>query len=215
MLNEGITLLQEFQKFKKKNPSGSMAEFGKFLSDTEESNSTSLEKMGEKMPFQFPADSIDDYLGWVWGRLIEFTHVWEKKAFANLDISNTTEFGILLFVLSHSGCSKRDVTAHVHQEKSTIYEVIKRLVSKNLIIENADENDKRVKSLTLSENGKQAAFMSLSRMKKVSKHLVAPLNETDKVQMFDALVLLDKYHQKCFEKYNGKRWEEMEKDLLS
>lgn len=215
MLNEGIILLQEFQKFKKKNPSGSMAEFGKFLSDKEQNNASSLKEISTKMPFQFPADSIDDYLGWVWGRLIEFTHVWEKKAFANLDISNTTEFGILLFVLSHSGCSKRDVTAHVHQEKSTIYEVIKRLVSKNLIIENPGETDKRVKSLTLSESGKQAAFMSLRRMKKVSKHLVAPLNETDKMQVFDALILLDRYHQECFEKYNDKRWEEMEKDLLS
>lgn len=215
MLNEGITLLQEFEKFKKRHPSGSMAEFGKYLSNTASHDTESLQEMSKKMPFQFPADSIDDYLGWIWGRLIEFTHVWEKKAFTDLEISNTTEFGILLFVLSHPDCSKRDVTSHVHQEKSTIYEVIKRLVSRKLLVEKASESDKRVKSLALSDTGQQIAFMSLKRMKKVSQHLMAPLNSTDKKKVFDALILLDKYHQDCFEKYNSKSWEELEKDLLS
>lgn len=214
MLNEGVILLQEFEKYKKKNPTGSIEEFGKYLSGPVSSGTANLKEMGEKMPFQFPADSIDDYLGWIWGRLVEFTHVWEKKAFADLEISNTTEFGILLYVLSHPGCSKRDVTAHVHQEKSTIYEVIKRLVAKKLLIESLSDNDKRVKSLALSENGKMNAFLSLKRMKKVSQHLMSPLNSADKKSVFDALILLDKYHQDCFEKYNNKTWQELEQDLL-
>jgi DNA-binding MarR family transcriptional regulator len=214
MLSEGIQLLQVFEEYKKKNPHSDLADFGKYLSgnNQEEEN---LAELGKKMPFPFPADSIDEYLGWIWGRLVQFTHVWEKKALAEESISNSTEFGILLYVLSHPECSKSEVANHTLQENSTIFETIKRLIKSGMLVEKASLIDRRAKSLILAEKGKFIAFSSLKRMKKVSQHLMAPLSNTDKKQVFDALIILHTYHKNCWEKYENSTWEEMEKELLN
>ncbi len=213
MLSEGIELLKAFQEYKKKNPKSNLEDFGKHLAGNGKEEED-LQELGKKMPFSFPADSIDDYLGWIWGRLIQFTHVWEKKAFTNEAINNSSEFGILLFVLSHPECSKSEVAHHTLQENSTIFETIKRLLKSGILIEKANLSDKRAKSLSLSEKGKLIAFGGLKRMKKVSEHLMAPLSNAEKKQVFDALIVLDSYHKDCWEKYSDKSWVEMEKELL-
>lgn len=214
MLSEGIELLKIFQEYKKKNPKSNLDDFGKYLAGNKKEEHDDLKALGKKMPFDFPADSIDDYLGWIWGRLIQFTHVWEKKAFADQSINNSTEFGILLFVLSHPECSKSDVAHHTLQENSTIFETIKRLLKSGILVEKPSQTDKRAKSLALSEKGKFIAFACLKRMKKVSEHLMTPLSGREKKQVFDALILLDTYHKSCWEKYEDKSWVEMEKELL-
>lgn len=213
MLSEGIELLKVFQEYKKKNPKSDLEDFGKYLAGNKKEEED-LKALSKKMPFEFPANSIDDYLGWIWGRLIQFTHVWEKKAFANESVNNSTEFGILLFILSHPECSKSEVAHHTLQENSTIFETIKRLLKSEILVEKQNELDKRAKSLSLSEKGKFIAFSCLKRMKKVSQHLMAPLSNTEKKQVFDALILLDSYHKNCWEKYKDKNWEEMEQEIL-
>lgn len=214
MLSEGIELLKAFQDYKKKNPTSDLADFGKHLAGNTKEEEQDLKALAKKMPFNFPADSIDDYLGWIWGRLIQFTHVWEKKALTDEIISTSTEFGILLYVLSHPECSKSEVANHTLQENSTIFETIKRLLKSEILVEKQSVSDRRAKSLALSEKGKFITFSSLQRMKKVSKHLMAPLNNIEKKQVFDALILLDRYHKNCWEKYGDKRWEDMEREIL-
>ncbi len=213
MLTEGIELLKLFQEYKRKHPKSNLEDFGKFLAGNKE-DEEDLKALSKKMPFEFPADSIDDYLGWIWGRLIQFTNVWEKKAFISESINNSTEFGILLYVLNHPECTKSDVAHHSLQENSTIFETIKRLLNSEILIEKPSKSDKRAKSLVLSEKGKFIAFSTLKRMKNVSKHLMAPLSNTDKKSIFNSLILLDSYHESCWKEYKSKSWEEMEKEIL-
>jgi hypothetical protein len=154
MLDNGIKLLKLYREFLKKNPSGDLSQFGKSLSNEEENNKKEddLSEMSKKMPFPFPAQSPDEYIGWVWGRMMSFTQIWEKKAFANQPIHNLTEFGIALFVMSHEGCSKSEVANHSLQEKTTIFETIKRLVKNGILEEKSNEKDKRSNKVKLIIN---------------------------------------------------------------
>ncbi|WKK75647.2 MarR family winged helix-turn-helix transcriptional regulator [Marivirga salinae] len=216
MLDNGIKLLQLYQDFLKKNPNATMSEFGESLieDEKEENTGNELEQMSKKMPFPFPANSPDEYIGWAWGRMMSFTQIWEKKAFANQTIHNLTEFGVALFVMSHEGCSKSEVANHSLQEKTTIFETIKRLVKNGILEEKANEIDKRSKHLKLTEKGKIASFSVMNRANEVSKHLVGNLNKTEKVKLFDSLIKLDKYHQHCYEHYKNENWEKLKEDLL-
>lgn len=216
MLDNGIKLLQLYQDFLKKNPNATMSEFGKSLieDEKEENTGNELEEMSKKMPFPFPANSPDEYIGWVWGRLMSFTQIWEKKAFVNQAIHNLTEFGVALYVMSHEGCSKSEVANHSLQEKSTIFETIKRLVNNGILEEKSNEIDKRSKHLKLTEKGKIASFSVMKRANEVSKHLVGNLSKAEKVALFDSLIKLDKYHLYCYEHYKNENWEKLKEDLL-
>jgi DNA-binding MarR family transcriptional regulator len=216
MLENGIKLLQLYHDFLKKNPKATISEFGKSLieGEKEENTGNELEEMSKKMPFPFPANSPDEYIGWVWGRMINFTQIWEKKAFANQAINNLTEFGVALFVMSHEGCSKSEVANHSLQEKTTIFETIKRLVKNGILEEKANETDKRSKHLKLTERGKIASFSVMNRANEVSQHLVGNLNKSEKANLFDSLIKLDGYHQHCFQKYKNEDWEKLKEEML-
>lgn len=216
MLDSGIKLLQRYQDFLKKNPNATMSEFGKSLIEDEknQNNGDDLEKMSKKMPFPFPAKSPDEYIGWVWGRMMSFTQIWEKKAFTNQPIHNLTEFGVALFVLSHEGCSKSEVANHSLQEKTTIFETIKRLVKNGILEEKSNETDKRSKHLKITEKGKIASFSVMNRANEVSQHLVGNLSKPEKIKLFDSLIKLDTYHQHCYQKYKNEDWEKLKKEML-
>jgi DNA-binding MarR family transcriptional regulator len=216
MLDNGIKLLQLYQDFLKRNPNASISEFGKSLIEDEEKeqNINELEEMSKKMPFPFPAQSADEYIGWVWGRMMNFTQIWEKKAFSNQPIHNLTEFGVALFVMSHEGCSKSEVAKHSLQEKTTIFETINRLVKNGILEEKSNQKDKRSKNLKLTEPGRIASFSVMTRANEVSQHLVGNLGKTEKVRLFDSLIKLDGYHQHCYQKYKNEDWEKLKEDML-
>lgn len=216
MLDNGIKLLQLYQDFLKKNPNATMSEFGKSLIEEEkkENSGNELKEMAKKMPFPFPAQSADEYIGWVWGRMMSFTQIWEKKALANEPIHNLSEFGVSLFVMSHEGCSKSEVAKHSLQEKTTIFETIKRLVKNGILQEKSNESDKRSKDLKITKKGKIATFSVMTKANEVSQHLVGNLDESEKVKLFDSLIKLDGYHQYCYEKYKNEVWEKLKEEML-
>ncbi|SMG27736.1 DNA-binding transcriptional regulator, MarR family [Marivirga sericea] len=216
MLDKGIKLLELYRIFIKKNPDGDLQEFGKSLSNQEEGGEKEddLSEMSKKMPFPFPAQSADEYIGWVWGRMMSFTQIWEKKAFANQPLHNLTEFGIALFVMSHEGCSKSEVANHSLQEKTTIFETIKRLVKNGILEEKSNEKDKRSKDLKLTELGRIASFSVMTKANEVSQHLVGNLSKAEKVKLFDSLIKLDGYHMHCYEKYKNEDWEKLKAEML-
>lgn len=216
MLDNGIKLLQLYQDFLKKNPNASMSEFGKSLIEDENDTATKdeLEEMSKKMPFPFPAQSPDEFIGWVWGRMMSFTQIWEKKAFANQAIHNLTEFGVAMYVMSHEGCSKSEVANHSLQEKTTIFETIKRLVKNGILEEKSNATDKRSKDLRITEKGQITSFSVMKRANEVSQHLVGVLSKSEKVNLFDSLIKLDGYHQHCYQKYKNEDWEKLKDEML-
>jgi DNA-binding MarR family transcriptional regulator len=218
MLENGIKLLQLYQDFAKKNPKATIREFAKSLIAEEENIErveNDLEHMSKKMPFPFPAQKSEEYIGWAWGRMMNFTQIWEKKAFANQPINNLTEFGIALYVLSHEGCSKSEVAYHSLQEKTTIFENIKRLVKSGILAEKSNEIDKRSKQLSITKKGEIATFAVMKRVNEISQHLVGNLTSKEKVELFDSLIKLNGYHQHCYKKYKNEDWEQLKEDMLT
>jgi len=213
MLSEGISLLQKFEEFKGKNPNSTLEDFGRFLANIDPNHSTqtpsNLDEVAAKMPFPFPAKSIEEYLGWIWGRLQGFTQVWEKKAFEDLPIANLTEFGVIMYVFSHANCNKTEVATHTLHEKTTIFEIIKRLVKNGFLVESESSSDKRSKNLHLTEKGRTTAFIILERTVELSRHLAGDLSKEEKFSLFHQLAKLDAYHQSCYDQYKEDSWDSL------
>ncbi len=218
MLSEGIRLLQKFEEFKSKNPQSNLEDFGRSLSkgdpDYAPQTPNNLDEIAAKMPFPFPAKSIEEYLGWIWGRLQGFTQIWEKKAFEDLPIANLTEFGVIMYVFSHANCNKTEVAHHTLHEKTTIFEIIKRLVKNGFIVESENQRDKRSKSLNLSEKGRTTALSILERTVELSKHLAGDLSEKEKFSLFLQLAKLDAYHQICYDRFKHDNWDSIRTRIL-
>jgi DNA-binding MarR family transcriptional regulator len=211
MLDEGIQLLTTYKEFKSKHPNADFADFGLYLQriNTEEEASSSLEEMSEKMPFKFPAESTDEYIGWLWGRLLRYTHIWEKKALEAFPINSTSEFGILMYTMAFKSPTKSQIAKHSLMEKTTTFELIKRLISKDFLEEKEDATDKRAKRITLSKTGSALLFQVLNRIKEVSKHLTGDLTEKEKEVLFKLLSKLSDFHDKAFLEHSENTWESM------
>ncbi|MEM9896791.1 MAG: MarR family winged helix-turn-helix transcriptional regulator, partial [Bacteroidota bacterium] len=94
-------------------------------------------------------------LGQVFGRIINFTEMWGKLAFKDLPIKQFEDFGILMEVKYRRNPSKNEVANLLLNEKSTAFEIIKRLIRDGLLMEEVDRHDKRIRRITLSDYGQE------------------------------------------------------------
>lgn len=205
-IQEAIQLLEHYKNFKKRQPEGSFLEFCHWMQATMDAQQKRLDFV-DALPFAFPNASLEEAMGWIWGRLLKFTSIWEKKAFENQKLHSIDEFGLLMFIQAHPNCSKAEVAASSLMEKSTVYEIIKRLANRGLIEEETDAQDKRHKIIRLSTSGRENLFAAFERVKEVSYWLTRRLQQNEKEELMRLLIKLNTFHQKALEEHADKSWE--------
>ena len=74
-----------------------------------------------------------------------------------------TECMICSYVFLHENCSQDDVSTALKTDKTTVGKALAALEKKNCVARTADKADKRIKRLSLTENGRRkiAALMDL------------------------------------------------------
>lgn len=205
-ISESIVLLEHFDEFRKLYPSGSLLDFSVWLNEQLDSKKADTQDFLADMPFAFPATDITEYIGWIWGRLLKFTAVWEKKAFEDLTLNSIDEFGLLMYIQTQGSLSKSKIAEVSLMEKTTCFEMLKRLVQRGLIVEKVNSIDKREKLLSLSPLGQKELFGCFQRVKEVSDWLVKRLSEAEKVQLLTLLIKLDKFHENELSKKKDQSW---------
>ena len=81
-------------------------------------------------------------------------------------------------------------------DKSPGMEIIKRLVSKKVMEEFDNPDDKRSKMLRLTDYGKEVVLLSYEKMTGLSNSLLADLDQATKFEILKILKYLDHYHLK-------------------
>ena len=66
-----------------------------------------------------------------------------------------TECMICSYIYSHENCSQDDVSVALRSDKTTIGKALASLESKGCVLRSQDTNDRRIKRLTLTENGSE------------------------------------------------------------
>ena len=78
----------------------------------------------------------------------EFSHEKIRKQ----ELSDT-ECMICSYIYSHENCSQDDVSVALKTDKTTVGKALASLEKKNCVARTQDETDKRIKRLSLTENG--------------------------------------------------------------
>ena len=78
----------------------------------------------------------------------EFSHEKIRKQ----ELSDT-ECMICSYICSHENCSQDDVSVALKTDKTTVGKALASLEKKNCVVRTTDGDDKRIKRLSLTENG--------------------------------------------------------------
>lgn len=143
--------------------------------------------------------------------LFRFAKHYIKKAFQGTSLKTLDEFGFLATLLREGSLLKNELI-NIHMlEISSGSEILKRLIRNGLVQEFPDENDKRAKRVSLTENGINEIMYAFKDMHKVSEIIIGNLTEKE---LTDALTVFNKltyFHQHIHEKDRNTGLEELYK----
>ena len=184
-------LINYWVDYSKKRSDHSLEGFSKWLSN--ELNPLRTENVED-----FRAKKMQ--LGRVFGRLSNFSQMWGKLAFKDLPIKQFEDYGILAEVKYRVNPSKNEIANLLLNEKSTAFEIIKRLIREGLLTEELDKRDKRIRRIKLTKLGSDIFDKAQIQASKVSEMLMGDSSEEEVDIILQKFKDLDKFHTSLYEK---------------
>lgn len=108
------------------------------------------------------------------------------------------EFAFMLSLVFKGNYSPSKLIETHLQLKPTGIEVIRRLLKKQLVEQTPSETDKRAKVLSATTLGKQAFYLALQRINKVTDLIMSPLSEKEHLVLLSLLQKLDQRHRPIY-----------------
>lgn len=109
----------------------------------------------------------------------------------------TWEEYALLAAIDHAGELPKGALANLLvNEKSTVMEMIKRLVNRGFIQERRDERDGRVRIVRLTEAGREALVQARKGVQEAGQVLFGHLSAEESASLTDLLRRLADYHDR-------------------
>jgi DNA-binding MarR family transcriptional regulator len=100
--------------------------------------------------------------------------------------------------MTYESLTKSELIAKQVMEKTSGSEVIRRLINKGMIIETADQNDKRSIRVAINRSGRDEILKILPLMSKVTKIVVGNLNAEEINTLSYLLKKLDHFHNDIY-----------------
>ncbi len=175
-----------------------LADFAEWLSDKYvASENRGLPATVEK---EIERESLDNTVARYFGMLVQLSNVWIKITFKGTPFQGFEDYGITQFIM-HSGTpTKSRVTERSTLERSTAFEVIRRMQRLELVEEFPDPNDKRTKRVKISPKGKAALKEADARVDQISRLMMGDLTENKKFDLLKLLLSLTQFHVKEYQK---------------
>lgn len=142
-------------------------------------------------PSGAPAMTLEAEVGRLLIFLNRYARSYIRQALAGTPLLTADDFSYLATVLGHQPLTKTEMIALNVHEKASGMEVIKRLLAKGLVQEQAHATDRRRKLLTLTEAGHHVLFQVFGRMEQASQLIAGDLTPPERRQL---LALLQKLH---------------------
>ncbi|MCY0970474.1 MarR family winged helix-turn-helix transcriptional regulator [Chryseobacterium wangxinyae] len=109
------------------------------------------------------------------------------------DLANE-EFTYLYRLKDESSLTKTQLIEKNAHEKQTGTQIIKRLIEAGFVQEKGDEEDRRIKRLSLTEKGEEIFHHSVEKVNKTSKVLTGKLDVKEKKDLLSILKKLNEFH---------------------
>jgi DNA-binding MarR family transcriptional regulator len=121
-----------------------------------------------------------------------------KKALRDSFLQTPDEFSFLITLMTYDNLTKSELITKQVMEKTSGSEVIRRLIKKGLIVESADENDKRSIRISITRSGKEEILKILPLMSEVSEIVVGNLTAEEINTLSYLLKKLDYFHNDIY-----------------
>jgi MarR family transcriptional regulator, lower aerobic nicotinate degradation pathway regulator len=200
MKNKLVELVNIWAKYEEINPNLSIEDFCvRYLA--EHTQAPSHEDDDKNIP-------TNGLLAALIGKLNKYASLYCKKAIENFGLRNIDDW-IYLISLQEMGTPKKSelIYAMLSEFPSGI-DIIKRLLTLELVEEFPDEQDKRSKRLKITPKGLQTLVASLPYMEKVGNMAFDTLNEREKIMILTILKRLDNHHNEHYKIVRNLEFEE-------
>ena len=121
-----------------------------------------------------------------------------KKVLRDSYLQTPDEFSFLITLMTYDSLSKSELITKQVMEKTSGSEVIRRLIKRGLIVESADENDKRSIRVSITKSGREEILRILPLMSKVSEIVVGNLSAEEINTLSYLLKKLDYFHNDIY-----------------
>lgn len=142
-------------------------------------------------------------------RIARFHDFYTRKAFKELTINNRLEFLFLQTISINGKAKKTDLISQFNLEYTTGMDTIRRLINSGLLSEVQDEADKRVKLLTMTEQGNNFLLLAGKRMKEENSMFLAAISDNKWKKILPALEEIEAFHQQVYQNHSGKPFAEL------
>ena len=121
-----------------------------------------------------------------------------KKALRESYLQTPDEFSFLITLMTYDSLSKSELITKQVMEKTSGSEIIRRLINRGMVVESADENDKRSIRVSITKSGREEVISILPLMSKVTKIVVGNLSTEEINTLSYLLKKLDYFHSDIY-----------------
>jgi DNA-binding MarR family transcriptional regulator len=121
-----------------------------------------------------------------------------KKVLMDSHLHTPDEFSFLITLMTYDSLSKSELITKQVMEKTSGSEVIRRLIKRGMIAEDADKDDKRSIRVFITKYGRDEILKILPLMSKVTKIVVGNLNAEEINTLSYLLKKLDYFHNDIY-----------------
>ncbi len=140
--------------------------------------------------------NLNNEIGRYITRMNRFASIYAKDILKDLPYVSLNDFGFVALLHANKQLSKSALIKLVLMDKSPGMEIIKRLVSKKVMEEFENVEDKRSKMIRLTLYGEEVVMESYKKISGLSASLCADLDNDTKFEILKILKYLDDFHQK-------------------
>jgi DNA-binding MarR family transcriptional regulator len=130
--------------------------------------------------------------------LSRYAKIYSKKALRDSPFNTIDEFSYLGTLFAHHKLTKTELIEYNIHDKPVGTEIIRRLMAKEMIEEQKNENDKRSQFLVLSTKGQKALFDIFPKMDTVATQIAGVLSENELIQLHYITKKLHHFHNEFF-----------------
>ncbi|MEL6659200.1 MAG: MarR family transcriptional regulator [Bacteroidota bacterium] len=193
-MKDVIELLGHYEKFKIEHPRQDLEVFADWLKHRftpEQDLLTDEQTINEA--------GLEVMFSYLLGGLAGYFEVWVKRTFADLPLRSLADFGILKSVAHLQQPSKKEVVQANVIEPSTCIEIIKRLTRDGVFQEHVDEQDRRIRRVSLTNYGHEIDKLVDERMTNLGRLFTGNLNEMEMRSLIPTLKRLVHFHQQLYQ----------------
>lgn len=123
------------------------------------------------------------------GHLLRRNHQRSLDIFTRLVGSDVTrlQIAVLAALAKHPGASQRDLVEATGVDKSTLKEMLSRMVARGWVLRERDPNDSRAWTMLLTDEGSTLLLDRIDKLEMVQQEILEPLSMEDRATFMRCL----------------------------